>query len=127
MLPFDKYDRIQDQLKALSCMDELLSGKYFLTYIVLFNVLPLAGLHLGGGGGGRGEHCPARIKPTDHHNMNNSSNVKILRVFKVCYMYVYKYRRSGNFRVRKLSYDKFSCKNIFVGTTPYRISVNGAY
>ena len=34
------------------------------------------------------------------------------------------YRRSGNFRVQKLSYDKFSCKNIFVGTTPYRISVN---
>ena len=24
----DKYDRIQDQLKALSCMDELLSGKH---------------------------------------------------------------------------------------------------
>ena len=37
------------------------------------------------------------------------------------------YRRSGNFRVQKLSYDKFSCKNIFVGTTPYRISVNSAY
>ena len=28
------------------------------------------------------------------------------------------YRRSGNFRVKKLSYDKFSCKKIFVGTTP---------
>ena len=26
----DKYNRIQDQLKSLSCMDELLSGKYFL-------------------------------------------------------------------------------------------------
>ena len=24
------------------------------------------------------------------------------------------YRRSGNFHVKKLSYDKFSCKNIFV-------------
>ena len=36
------------------------------------------------------------------------------------------YRRSGNFRVKKLSYDKFSCKKIFVGTTPYRISVNSA-
>ena len=36
------------------------------------------------------------------------------------------YRRSGNFRVKKLSYDKFSCKNIFVGTTPYRIIVNSA-
>ena len=36
------------------------------------------------------------------------------------------YRRSGNFRVKKLSYDKFSCKKIFVGTTPYHISVNSA-
>ena len=36
------------------------------------------------------------------------------------------YRRSGNFRVRKLLYDKFSCKKFFVGTTPYRISVNSA-
>ena len=36
------------------------------------------------------------------------------------------YRRSGNFRVKKLSYDKFSCKKIFVGTTPYRISDNSA-
>ena len=36
------------------------------------------------------------------------------------------YRRSGNFRVKKLSYDKFSFKNFFVGTTPYRISVNSA-
>ena len=35
-----------------------------------------------------------------------------------------RYRRSGNFRVKKLSYDKFSCKNIFVGTTPYRTSIN---
>ena len=34
------------------------------------------------------------------------------------------YRRSGNFRVKKLSYDKFSCKKIFVGTTPYRISIS---
>ena len=34
------------------------------------------------------------------------------------------YRRSGKFRVKKLSYDKFSCKKIFVGTTPYRIIVN---
>ena len=31
------------------------------------------------------------------------------------------HRRSGNFRVKKLSYDKFSCKHFFVGTTPYRI------
>ena len=30
------------------------------------------------------------------------------------------YRRSRNFHVKKLSYDKFSCKNFFVGTTPYR-------
>ena len=37
------------------------------------------------------------------------------------------YCRSGNFRVQKLSYDKFSCKNIFIGTTPYSISVNSAY
>ena len=29
-----------------------------------------------------------------------------------------KYRRSGNFRVKKLSYDKFSCKKNFVETTP---------
>ena len=36
------------------------------------------------------------------------------------------YCRSGNFRVKKLSYDKFSCKKNFVGTTPYRISVNSA-
>ena len=37
------------------------------------------------------------------------------------------YRRSGNFRVKKLSYDKFSCKKMFVGTTPYRISINSAH
>ena len=36
------------------------------------------------------------------------------------------YRRSGNFRVKKLSYDKFSCKFFFVGTTPFCISVNSA-
>ena len=35
-----------------------------------------------------------------------------------------KYHRSGIFRVKKLLYDKFSCKKIFVGTTPYHISVN---
>ena len=46
--------------------------------------------------------------------------------FEGRYVYVYMYRRSGNFRVKKLSYDKFSCKIIFVGTTPYRISVNSA-
>ena len=34
------------------------------------------------------------------------------------------YCRFGNFRVKKLSYDKFSCKKIFVGMTPYRIIVN---
>ena len=32
----------------------------------------------------------------------------------------------GNFRKKKLSYDKFSCKKFFVGTTSYRISVNSA-
>ena len=37
-----------------------------------------------------------------------------------------KYRRSGNFRVKKLLYDKFSCKKIFVGMTPYCISINSA-
>ena len=36
------------------------------------------------------------------------------------------YRRSGNFRVKKLSYDKFLCKKIFVGMTPFRISINSA-
>ena len=36
------------------------------------------------------------------------------------------YRRSENFCVKKLSYDKFLCKKIFVGTIPYRISVNSA-
>ena len=36
------------------------------------------------------------------------------------------YRRSGNFRVKKLLYDKFSRKKIFVGKTPYRIIVNSA-
>ena len=36
------------------------------------------------------------------------------------------YRRSGNFRVKKLLYDKFACKKIFVGTTSYRISINSA-
>ena len=34
------------------------------------------------------------------------------------------YRRFGNFRVKKLSYDKFSCKKNFVGTIPYCIGVN---
>ena len=33
------------------------------------------------------------------------------------------YHRSRNFRGKKLSYDKFSCKRNFVGMTPYRISV----
>ena len=37
------------------------------------------------------------------------------------------YRRSGNFRVKKLSYDKFSCKNFFVGTTFYHVNVNSAH
>ena len=37
------------------------------------------------------------------------------------------YHRSSNFRVQKLSYDKFSCKKIFVGTIPYRVSVNSVY
>ena len=36
------------------------------------------------------------------------------------------YRRSGNFRVKKLSYNKFSCKKFFAGTTPYRININSA-
>ena len=40
--------------------------------------------------------------------------------------YLFKYCRSGNFRVKKLLYDKFSCKKIFVGTTPYHISINSA-
>ena len=34
------------------------------------------------------------------------------------------YHRSGNFCVKKLSYDKFSYKKMFVRMTPYRISVN---
>ena len=34
------------------------------------------------------------------------------------------YHRSGNFHVKKLLYDKLSSEKIFVGTTPYRISVN---
>ena len=34
------------------------------------------------------------------------------------------YRRSGNFRVKKLSYDKFLCKKIFIGMIPYCIIVN---
>ena len=36
------------------------------------------------------------------------------------------YRRSGNFRAKKLSHDKFPHKKIFVGTIPYHISVNSA-
>ena len=34
-----------------------------------------------------------------------------------------KYRRSGYFCVKKLSYDKFLCKKFFVGMTLYRVSV----
>ena len=37
------------------------------------------------------------------------------------------YHRSGNFYVKKLSYDKFSCKKISVETTPYHISVNSTH
>ena len=37
------------------------------------------------------------------------------------------YRRSGNFRAKKFSYNKFSRKKIFVGRTPYRISVNSVH
>ena len=33
-----------------------------------------------------------------------------------------RYQRSG----KKLSYEKFSCKKIFIGTTPYCVSVNSA-
>ena len=36
------------------------------------------------------------------------------------------YHRFGNFCVKKLSYEKFSCKKFFVGTTPYCTSVNSA-
>ena len=39
----------------------------------------------------------------------------------------YNYSRSGNFRIKKLSYDKFLCKKVFVGMTPYRISINSAH
>ena len=38
-----------------------------------------------------------------------------------------RYRRSGNFRVKKLPYNKFSCKKFFVGSTPYHVSVNSAH
>ena len=37
------------------------------------------------------------------------------------------YRRSGNFCVRKLSYDKFLCRKFFVGTTPYYVNINSAH
>ena len=33
-----------------------------------------------------------------------------------------RYLRSGNFRVKKLSYDKFSCEEIFVGMTPCHVT-----
>ena len=36
------------------------------------------------------------------------------------------YCRSGNFGVKKLSYDKFLCKEFFVQTIPYCISINSA-
>ena len=42
-------------------------------------------------------------------------------------MMMYMYRRSGNFCVKKLLYDKFSCKKIFVGMTPYRVSTNSTH
>ncbi len=32
--------------------------------------------------------------------------------------------RSGNFHVRKLSYDKLSYRKIFVGMAPYHVNVN---
>ena len=38
-----------------------------------------------------------------------------------------RYRRSGNFCVKELLNDKFLCKEIFVGTTPYRVSVTSAH
>ena len=41
----------------------------------------------------------------------------------ILWLYIVNYRRSGNFCVKKLSYDKLSCKEIFVGTTPYRIVI----
>ena len=37
------------------------------------------------------------------------------------------YRRSGNFRVKKLSYNILTCRKVFVGTTPYCVSVNSMY
>ena len=37
------------------------------------------------------------------------------------------YCRSGNYHVKKLSYDKFSCKIFFIGTTPDRVSVNSVH
>ena len=37
------------------------------------------------------------------------------------------YRRSGNFCVEKLLYHKFSYKKIFIGMTPYHVSVNSMH
>ena len=54
---------------------------------------------------------------TIQRSQNRKRNVNFLLAFTV-------YHRSGNFRVKKLSYDKFSCKKIFEGMTPYHISVN---
>ena len=85
----------------------------------------------GGGGGGAGEidFKPSRqtklpvVEESTKESTKASATKDVHYSFAVCYSY----RRSGNFRVQKLSYDKFSCKNIFVETTPYRISVNSAY
>ena len=67
----------------------------------------------GGGGGGARAPCAPMLDPP------------MLYVHSI-YDCICNYRRSGKFHVKKLSYDKFSCKKIFIGTTPYRISVNSA-
>ena len=64
---------------------------------------------------------------TYRHCKHTSDERKNVRTYHVISCKNDMYSRSGNFRVKKLSYDKFSCKEIFVGTTPYRISVNSAY
>ena len=71
-------------------------------------------------------HCHSL--PTNTHFLVSTEWPKPLSMLLSCtWLYTSSYRRYGNFCVRKLLYDKFSCWKFFVGTTPYHVNVNSVH
>ena len=66
----------------------------------------------------------------NYYNITSDGLIYSHPVSKLCLICWYRahliYHRVGNFHVKKLSYDKFLCKKIFVGTTFYHVNVNSA-